>query len=69
MSKSTTPRRPTSRGQKLLPVRPSQAAAALAIATTAALPAAAQTIEQLQGLSIEELGNIQVTSVSKRPDP
>jgi iron complex outermembrane receptor protein len=42
--------------------------AALVIATAIAHPAAAQTIEQLQGLSLEDLGNIQVTSVSKRPE-
>jgi iron complex outermembrane receptor protein len=32
-------------------------------------PAAAQSVEELRGLSIEELTNVEVTSVSKRPEP
>ncbi len=36
-----------------------------AIQLVAARPVAAQTVEQLQNMSIEELGNVQVTSVSK----
>jgi iron complex outermembrane receptor protein len=31
-------------------------------------PAAAQSLEQLQNMSIEDLGNLNVTSVSKRPE-
>ena len=33
------------------------------------IPASAQTVEELRQLSIEELTNVEITSVSKRPEP
>ena len=39
------------------------------IALGAATPAPAQSLEELRRLSIEELGQIEVTSVSRRPEP
>jgi iron complex outermembrane receptor protein len=42
---------------------------ALAAALALVAPASAQTVEQLQGMSIEDLGNIEVTSVSKSTEP
>ena len=41
----------------------------MAGAAAFAEPAAAQTVEELAELSIEELARVQVTSVSKRPEP
>ena len=48
-----------------------RAALALVFAGAAAVPgpSAAQTLAQLQDLSIEELARIQVTTVSRRPEP
>ena len=43
--------------------------AALLLAVGLPHAGAAETIEQLQGLSIEDLGNINVVSVSRRPEP
>jgi len=43
--------------------------ATLAVMAALAPPAAAQTLQQLQGMSIEDLGNVQVTSVAKASEP
>lgn len=49
------------------------AAALLLMANTAALagdePGGDQSLEQLRNLSIEDLGNVEITSVSKSPEP
>jgi iron complex outermembrane recepter protein len=44
-------------------------AVAFIVVTIHAGSASAQTVEQLQNLSIEDLTNVEITSVSKRPEP
>ena len=46
-----------------------RALAAAVMVASATVPAWAQSVEDLQQLSIEDLTNVQITSVSKRPEP